>query len=261
MLGKLLKNDLKKNMRWLWILFCSTILFAGLMRTFNELGANNTFFKILGMIFSSVAYALIANCLVQPFLRGFLNLTKSLYGDESYLTHTLPVTKNQIINSKFLTVLIEMLLGFITLIISLLIIFVTDTFFPTIELLLSTIIVGKFSLFWVLTLFLVLVIIEFLMFISIIYFSIILGYKQKEKRVLKTFVYTAVFALVSLTVLAVAMIVVLTINGVNLSSTTLTLSSSAFFSIILTGIIVYSLVIVLFYFLTKKEFNKGVNVD
>ncbi len=261
MLGKLLKNDLKKNMRWMWILFCATILFASITRGCKELGTNIAFFKILAIFFESVFYALAINCIVQPFLRGFFNFTKSLYGDESYLTHTLPVSKNQIINSKFITVLVELLLGFISLIISLLIMFASKTMFPTIKMLLSTMIVGEFSLFWVLTLFIVLVIVEFFMFISIIYFSIVLAYKQKEKRILKSFLYTAAFAFVSLTLLAIAMIVVLTINGVNLSSTTLTLTSTAFLSIILTGIIVYTAVIVIFYFLTKKEFNKGVNVD
>ena len=261
MLGKLLKNDLKKNMRWMWVLFVATILFAGLTRGVKELGNSIAFFKILSILFDSIAYALIVNCLVQPFLRGFLNLTRSLYGDESYLTHTLPATKNQIINSKFLTVLIEVLLGFIVLIISLLIMFASNTLFPTIKFLLSMIIVGEFSLFWVLTLFIVLIIVEFLMFISIIYFSVVIAYKQKEKRVLKAFLYTAAFAFVSLTVLSVAMVVVLLINNVNLTSTMLTLSSGAFLSIVLTGIIVYSAVITLFYFLTKKEFNKGVNVD
>ena len=261
MLGKLLKNDLKKNMRWMWILFVVTILFAGITRGCKELGTNLAFFKILGIFFESVFYALAANCIVQPFIRGFFNFTKSLYGDESYLTHTLPVSKNQIINSKFLTTLIELVLGFLTLIGSLLIMFASKTMFPTLKLFLSMIIVGEFSLFWVLTLFVILVVVEFLMFISIIYFSITLAYKSKEKRVLKTFLYTSAFALASLTVLSLAMITILLINGVNLSSTMLSLSFNTFLSIIITGIIVYSCVILLFYFLTKKQLNKGVNVD
>ena len=104
MLSKLLKNDLKKNMRWMWILFVSEILVSLLARGCSELGANIAFFKVLSIFLDTVFYALIANCIIHPFLRSFLNFTKSIYGDESYLTHTLPVTKNQIINSKFLLV-------------------------------------------------------------------------------------------------------------------------------------------------------------
>jgi len=43
MLGKLLKKDLRKNMRWLWILFISTILVAGITRGCKELGESIAF--------------------------------------------------------------------------------------------------------------------------------------------------------------------------------------------------------------------------
>jgi len=101
MFAKLLKNDLKKNMRWLWILFVTTIAVAGVNRGCKELAENIAVFKIFAIIFDSVFYALLVNVILHPFLRNFMNFSKSLYGDESYLTHTLPVTKNQIINSKF----------------------------------------------------------------------------------------------------------------------------------------------------------------
>ena len=261
MLGKLLKKDLKKNMRWMWILFVSLIAVAGITRGFKELGENILFFKILGIFFDSVFYALAVNVILQPFLRNFLNFSKSFYGDESYLTHTLPVTKNQLIISKFLTAVIEIVLGFICLITALLIMFYTPTFFDTLKLLLSTVIIGKFSIGLVLTLFVILVIVEFLMFISLIYFSIVIAYRAKEKRVLKTFLLTTLMAFMSMTVLSIVMIIVLSINDVQLSSAMLILSSSTFISIMLTGIIVYLAISVLFYFITKREFNKGVNVD
>lgn len=261
MLSKLLKNDLKKNMRWLWILFVGTIGVAVLTRCCKELGQNIAFFKILAIFFDSLFYSLAVNVILQPFLRNFLNFSKSLYGDESYLTHTLPVTKNQIINSKFLTALIEITLGFICLVCSLLIMFLSPTFFDKLGLILSLVISGKFSTLLVLSLIIVLIIVEFLMFISIIYFSIVVAYRAKEKRVLKTFLLTALMAFMSITILSIFMIIVLAINGVKISSSTLTLTNSAFISVIIAGIMVYCAIIALFYFVTKQEFNKGVNVD
>ena len=261
MLTKLLKYDLKKNIHWLWILFASTIVFAGIARGCKELGASIAFFKILGIIFESVFYTLAINCIIQPFLRSFLNFTKSFYSDEAYLTHTLPVTKTQLLNSKFITSLIEMLLAFITIIIALLIEFASPNMFEMLRLILSTTITGSFSLFWILTLFVILVIVEFYMFISIIFFSVVVAYKSREKRVLKSFIYSAIMAFAFLTALSIVMIIVLVINKVNLSSSTLILSNTAFISVLLTGIIVYSLAILACYFLTKHQFNKGVNVD
>ena len=73
MLSKLLKKDLKRNMRWMWILFVSTIGFAILGRLVKELGDNIMFFKILGIFFDSVFYSLAVNLILQPFLRNFLN--------------------------------------------------------------------------------------------------------------------------------------------------------------------------------------------
>ena len=54
MLGKLLKNDLKKNLRLLLILFGSTLTVAGLARGIRELGENVAFFRILGIVFDSI---------------------------------------------------------------------------------------------------------------------------------------------------------------------------------------------------------------
>ena len=248
-------------MRWMWILFASTIAVAAITRGCKELGNTIAFFNILGIFFDSVFYALAVNALLQPFLRNFLNFKNSFYSDESYLTHTLPVTKNQLLNSKYLTALTEMLCGFACLIISILIMFISPTFFDTIGFLLSSVLTGSFSVGLTLTLFIVLVIVEFLMFLSIIFFGIVMGYKSKDHRILKSFLITAAMSFASLTVLAIFMIIVLLINDVSLSSKTLVLSNTAFMSVILTGIIVYSAITILFYFLTKHEFNKGVNVD
>jgi len=261
MFSKLLKNDLKKNMRWLWILFASTILIAGIVRGCAELGEKIAFFKILAIFFDSVFYSVAVNVILQPFLRSFLNFTKSFYSDESYLTHTLPVTKNALINSKFLTAIIEITLGFLCLVVALLIKFASPTMLDTLKLLLSVLISGEFSVLLVLALVVILIIVEFLMYIAIIFFSIVVAYRSREKRVLKSFLLTAAMAFASLAVLAIVLVAVLVANGVKISSSTLVMSASAFMSVITCGIVVYCGVIVLFYFLAKREFNKGVNVD
>ena len=99
------------------------------------------------------------------------------------------------------------------------------------------------------------------MFISIIFLSIVIAYRSREKRVLKSFLYSAGFAFAFLAVLAGVMIAVLLINKVDILSSTLVLSKEVFISVILSGIIVYSLASVLCWLLTHREFKKGVNVD
>lgn len=261
MLSKLLKYDLRKNMRWMWVLFVATIVLSALTRGVKELGENVAFFKMVGVVFEGVFYGLAVNVIIQPFLRNFLNFYKSFYSDESYLTHTLPVTKNQLINSKYLTALIEMLAGFACLVVSILIMYAGPGFIDGIRLILSMVISGEVSVVLSVILFVVLVIVEFLMFISIIDFSIVKAFQEKDKRILKAFLITAACSFAALAVLSVVLISVLIINGVEISSTILVIPSSAFYSVIATGIVIYLAVVVLFYFLTKREFNKGVNVD
>ena len=137
MLSKLLKKDLKKNMRWMWILFVGTIGVALITRATKELGENVAFFKIVAVIVEGVFYGLAVNLIIQPFLRNFLNFQRSFYSDEAYLTHTLPVTKNQLISSKYLTALIEMFAGFASLIVSILIIYAGPNFLDFIRLIIQ----------------------------------------------------------------------------------------------------------------------------
>ena len=261
MLSKLLKRDLKKNMRWLWILFVGAIGFAGVTRGVKELGENVAFFKMIGVFFEGIYYSLAINLIIQPFLRNFLNFHKSFYSDESYLTHTLPVTKNQLITSKYLTAFIEIVAGFGSLILSLLIMYAGPNFTQFLKLLFSTLITGEFSVALALIGVVILIIVEFLMFISIIDFAIVMGFKSKEKRILKSFLITAACAFAAITVLAISLIIVLSINGIKFTTTSLVLSVTAFYSVIVSAIVIYVAVVLLFYFLAKREFNKGVNVD
>ena len=248
-------------MRWLWILFVATIVVAALDRGCKALGENILFFQILAIFFDSVFYGLLVNVILQPFLRSFLNFTKSLYGDESYLTHTLPVTKNQILTSKFLTAVIEITLGFVSLVLALLIMFWTPDLFTQIEGLIYLLTGAQLSAVLVLTLFVGVVLAEFLMFICMIFFAIVLAYRAKEKRVLKTFLLTAGMSFVAEIVLSVAMVIVMAINGIDLSVTSLMLNGTALLSLMVTGIAVYLGISILFYCLSRKIFNKGVNVD
>ena len=57
------------------------------------------------------------------------------------------------------------------------------------------------------------------------------------------------------------MIIVLVINGVEFASSTLTLTSTTLYSVLITGIVVYTGVVALFYFLARTLYNKGINID
>lgn len=261
MLSKLLKKDLHRNMRWLWVLFVATIGAALLDRGCKALAENLMFFKILGIFVDTVFYSAVVNSILHPFLRSFMNFSKSMYGDESYLTHTLPVTKSQLITSKFLTALIEITLGVMTAVVALLIVFWTPDMFDFLQGLIFMLTGSDLAVGLVLPLFIGLILVEFLMFIAMIFYAMVMAYREKEKRVLKTFLYTCALAFTAMTILALVLVAVLASNGIDLSSKTLTLNGSALLGVLIAGISVYSLITVGMYCLTKRAFNKGVNVD
>ena len=49
---------------------------------------------------------MIFNIIINTMMKCWVRFSHSLYKDESYLTHTLPVTKNELYDSKFIQALI-----------------------------------------------------------------------------------------------------------------------------------------------------------
>ena len=102
MLAKLLKYDLKKQIKIFLIFDGLAILFAILAR----LLANNNivFVDILGNIFAGAMWEMAINSIINTIIRAWANFSQTLYGDASYLTHTLPVKASAVYWSKVLTV-------------------------------------------------------------------------------------------------------------------------------------------------------------
>ncbi|WP_028829538.1 hypothetical protein [Proteocatella sphenisci] len=102
MLGKLLKYEMKGTGRTLLPFYGLMITLAAITRLFN--GINIYEFSKLGQIAMGIvafSYGLTATSVMM--LTAFLvvqRFYKTVYGDEGYLTHTLPVKSRDIIISK-----------------------------------------------------------------------------------------------------------------------------------------------------------------
>ena len=95
MLGKLLKYDLKYMLRNMVVFYILTIFFALTTRILFSLD-QSIIVNILAHISSGCMFSMIGSVLINTMLRSWVRFKDSLYKDESYLTHTLPVTKNNI---------------------------------------------------------------------------------------------------------------------------------------------------------------------
>jgi len=124
MLGKLLKYDLKYMIKNMCVFYILAIFFAILSRLLSLL--EQTFMVgIITKITTGCMISMIFSILINTMMRSWVRFHQTIYKDEAYLTHTLPVTKNDIYNSEFIQSLIFFFVGFIIIIISLFITYYT----------------------------------------------------------------------------------------------------------------------------------------
>ena len=266
MLSKLIKYDFKKIVKVPAVFFVLSLVCAGFSRLFNELAVHGMFFSIVGIIFTSIEYALMANVLIQPIVRILTEFGKRMYGDESYLSHTLPVTKTQLLLSKSISAVLLMLMAFASVILSVFILFYSKSNMQV----LNNFIQGSFgnsvSSGVILTLVIFVLLAEFLFLISIIFSAIILANKSNDRKLLKGFVYTLVFQFLATILMIVVLVVVAACMGeLNLlftseSSYHQISGSNIMLATLITGLLCYLSMAVVFFFVSNKLLKKGVNV-
>ena len=100
MLKYLMKYDIKKMTKLLIYLYPITIALAGITRLIN-IGKDIQILTIIGSVFASLTYTLIANILINAIIAIIATFTTNFYKDQSYLTHTLPVKKEKLLLSMY----------------------------------------------------------------------------------------------------------------------------------------------------------------
>lgn len=116
MLGKLIKYDLKWINKYMMIYFSVGFIFAILCKITSHF--TNVFVGlVLDKICSGIEIACLVSILVNCLMRCWVRFRNNLYKDESYLTHTLPVSKATIYNSKILASFISIIIAVIIIII------------------------------------------------------------------------------------------------------------------------------------------------
>ena len=110
MLLKLLKNDLKSVFKYWWIgaviSFCLSFAGGFLLNILN----NNAYYSDLLTALCTIAFVFVI-CGISAFSFLYLILVviryyRNFFTDEGYLTFTLPVKRNQLLLSKFITSII-----------------------------------------------------------------------------------------------------------------------------------------------------------
>ena len=263
MLNKLLKYDLKYMMKNMVIFYILTIFFGVTTRILFSIN-QSVIVNIVGQISVGCLFSMIANILINVVMRSWVRFRDSIYKDESYLTHTLPVTKNDIYNSKFIQTLIFFTISFIVVLLSLFIAYYTKERWLMVKDLISSITTGlniNTTLFVIG--FITIIFLEVFNAIQSGFLGMILGHKKNNNKIIFSVLYGFIAYLLSQGIVLLSVFIVGLFNSdiMALFKNNTLLNTDSLKLLVILAIILYIIIIGLMSIICKKSFNKGVNVE
>lgn len=263
MLEKLIKYDLKWIYKLIIIFYILSLFFSVLGRIFIEI-ENSALFNILGKISFGFAISMMINSIINCVMRLWARFVRNIYKDESYLTHTLPVSKKTIYLSKIMTSLITITTSVLVTVVCLYICYYSkeniDVLKQLLELAATTYDTTVIKLV-LLIFFVILIEIVYMVFVG--YVGIILGHKRNNNKILMSIIFAFALYMIMQTLTLAGIFIYGLFNSdiMNLINTTATLDITEVKPAIYFTIGNYVVYIIFLYFFGKKEFEKGVNVD
>lgn len=262
MLKKLLKYDLKWCYKPLLVFYILAIFFSIIVRIVESF-EQSLIVLIIDKICCGVVIAMIVNILINCFMRNWARFVKNIYKDESYLTHTLPVSKNKIYLSKILTAIITLLTSFIVIIVCLAISSLNkDTWIILKESLEQSAIYFNSSVFSLIFVMVITIFFEFLFMMMSGILGIIIGHRSNNLKIVKSILIGfGIYMILSSMSLGVLFVAGLINSDIMFLFSNIEVTSNALKSMMLVGIIVYAIYNLGIYFIGNKLLNKGVDVD
>jgi len=263
MLKKLLKYDLENIFKVLLIFYSLSIFFAILTRVFLNID-DSFIINIISKVCSGVTISMIFNILINNLMRLWVRFKNNFYGDESYLTHTLPVEKKTLYLSKILTSVITLFTSMLVIGLTLFIAYYSKENIELLKNLLLPIANAYDStIIKILLAFLFIFFLEFINALQSGYTGIILGYKMNNVKTgfsvlfgFGTYIITQILVLLFMFIVAL-----FNKDIMNLFFTNEIVNMDMVKIIIYMVIIIYTFTFGLGYFVNLKLFNNGVNVD
>ncbi len=263
MLKKLLKYDLEYTYKALVVFYILAIFFAVLTRVFLNID-NSFIINIIGRVCSGTTIAMMLNIVINNIMRLWVRFLRNFYGDESYLTHTLPVEKKTLYLSKFLSSIFTLFTSFLVIGLTLFIAYYSKENIELIKNMLlpianaygSTIIRIVMSLLFVLFL-------EFSNLLQAGYMGIILGHRSNNGK-LGFSILIGFASYITTQIIAMAMLFIVALfnkDFMNLFITNEIVNVSSLKTIIYLAIAIYTIILIVCYYINIRLFKKGVNVD
>ena len=263
MLKKLLKYDLQNIYKGLIIFYSLSLFFGILTRIFLNI-ENSFIMNIIGQVCSGITISMIFNILINNLMRLWVRFKNNFYGDESYLTHTLPIDKKTLYLSKILTSIITLFSSVLVIAITLFVAYYSKENIEVIKnLLLPLATIYESTVITIVLAFIFVCFLEIMNMLQSGYVGIVLGHKKNNnKMVFSVLSGFGIYLLTQIfTVLVVFVVALFNKDLMNLFYTMDSLSVTTIKLCIYLAIVIYTLNIFILYFVNSKLFSKGVNVD
>jgi len=264
MLNKLLKYDLKWTLKILAVFYVLTLFFAIITRIVFEIDNNSLMLLITGKILQGFTISMIVSALINTFMRMWLRFKNNIYGDESYLTHTLPVDKKSIYLSKVLTALITMFTTIFVIFLAVIIMYYSNDNLILIKSSLeglSNIYNSNIAILLLIAFFLIFL--EMFLLLMIGFIGLIIGHKANNGKVLKSIIYGFILytATQLLTLLIIFIVGLFSKDIMDLFMSSNINSFDSIKMVMIISMIIYSIYNIVYYFIGKKTLQDGVNVE
>ncbi len=261
MIKTLIKYDLKKMTNLLIYLYPIAIFFALLTRLIG-LGKNIQFIFIISQVFGGITYSLVGSILVNTFVQILVAFNRSFYKDESYLTHTLPVEKERLLISKYLSALIVIISSVLVSFASLFLVLYTKEFAKSLKILIDQLVLGlNMSSFGFICLMFLVIFSQICFLMSSAFTAIVKAYTYENRRVLKGLCWFALFYFSGGVIILLTAVILFSFMGEISALFAEVLSSTAFLTIFIVVLSIYFILAIFYYFVCKKLLKNGVNVD
>lgn len=263
MLNKLIKYDIKRVSKFLSIFYVLAFISALLTRMLFMID-NSFIIGVLAQICSGFTCAMIANILINTLMRQWIKFKSTLYDDESYLTHTLPVEKSSLYLSKIIVSIGSVILSVIVIFLTLFIAYYSKENIEALkDMLLPLANLYNSSIFRVVLLFITAFMVETLCILQSGYTGIIMGHKMNNNKILFSIVYGFI-VYISTQLFALGIVFLMGLFNKNLMNLFITNEVLNIETVKVVGyicIFIYTIIFIVNYFININLFKKGVNVD
>lgn len=254
-ISQLIKYDLKFVYKQVIVFYIIVITLAIIARLTNI--DNSPFIvKFIHEFTQGASFGFSLGMIINASLRTWAKFKYSMYGDESYLSHTLPLKRSTLWNAKFLASLIVVALSVLVFIACVLIMFLSPDLIDTLH--------SYTSNFWLsLILFVFAIFCQFVFIMQCGLTGLVLGYRHNHNPMARSVIYgIALYLGTGLAIITLTMLCSLFSPALHSMLIDGTFQSLDDVNILLTSItIIYLVAITGTYSLNRHFLQRGVDVD